>query len=65
MKTTHPDIASLRKSYERAELDDEPALRLKLGAAAHATILGAHTWQHVVQRILGAAGLFPFVTPCP
>lgn len=46
-------------------LHDEPALRLKLGAAAHATILGAHTWQHVVQRILGAAGLFPSVTPCP
>jgi starch synthase len=44
-------------------LHDDPGLRQRLGAEARATILGAHTWQHVVQQILRAAQLTPAATP--
>jgi glycosyltransferase involved in cell wall biosynthesis len=46
-------------------LHDDPGLRQQLGAAARATILGAHTWQHVVQHILRAAQLTPTATAQP
>lgn len=43
-------------------LHDEPGLRQRLGAEARATILGAHTWGHVVHNILRAAELTPAAT---
>lgn len=38
-------------------LHDDPGLRDRLGRAARETILAAHTWDHVVDRTLAAAGV--------
>jgi glycosyltransferase involved in cell wall biosynthesis len=42
-----------------AELRTDPALRLRLGQAARATILRGHTWEAIARRILRLADVGP------
>jgi glycosyltransferase involved in cell wall biosynthesis len=49
------DAEALAAALER--LRQEPALRRRLGQAARAKMLRAHTWEGVVRRLLSFAGL--------
>lgn len=55
------DAREMTAAIER--LRAEPALRARLGAAARAKVLGAHTWDHVARRALAIAGLPERVAP--
>lgn len=41
----------------------DPALRVRLGRAARASVIRLHTWDHVVRSIFQVAGLVPAVRP--
>ena len=52
---TPGDPAALALALER--LRKEPQLRVRLGKAARRTVLSQHTWDSVVQRVIGLAAV--------
>jgi len=52
---TPGDAAALALALERVR--KEPELSVRLGKAARQTVMSQHTWDSVVQRIIGLAGV--------
>ncbi len=55
------DAFQFAEALDRLRRD--PALRVRLGRAARASVIRLHTWDHVVCRIFQVAGLVPAVRP--